>query len=175
MKHCGGCNKDKPIESFGKDKHRSDGLTSQCKLCRNKRCSEYRKEHPDFIKHLNKMSVARRKEYYADPVRKRKYKNLELKRTYNITIEKYENLFQKQNGLCAICFKPELSPKNSYMAVDHDHSCCSGQKSCGKCVRKLLCNFCNRALGLFCDDISIVEKALIYLKEHKDAYITNIA
>lgn len=159
-KHCGGCNKDKPLESFGKDKHRNDGLTSQCKLCRNKRCSVYRKEHPDFIKHLNKKNTERRKIYYSDPIKKRKYKNLELIRTFGITLDEYETLFEKQQGVCAICKKPELGTRNNYLAVDHNHTT-------GK-VRGLLCNFCNRALGLFCDDLYNLASAIEYLKEHID-------
>lgn len=47
--------------------------------------------------------------------------------------------------------------------VDHDHSCCPGQGTCGKCVRGLLCRACNRAIGSFSEDRENIRRALAYL------------
>ena len=60
---------------------------------------------------------------------------------------------------CEICGKivPALD-------VDHDHDCCpANKKSCGQCVRGFLCGDCNRALGLFRDDVESLKKAVAYL------------
>lgn len=75
-----------------------------------------------------------------------------LRRQFNITIEQYEDMLESQNGVCAICSQPETkrhptSGDTQRLAVDHDHTCCSGEKSCGKCVRGLLCARCNQTLG----------------------------
>lgn len=60
---------------------------------------------------------------------------------------------------CQICGK--VSP---VLDVDHDHDCCPGNKrSCGQCVRGFLCGDCNRAIGLFRDDVDAMKKAVAYL------------
>jgi hypothetical protein len=55
---------------------------------------------------------------------------------------------------------PELVPH-----VDHDHTCCPGKKSCGKCIRGFLCRACNSFIGLAKDNITTLENAVKYLKE----------
>lgn len=90
---------------------------------------------------------------------------------YNLTIEEYENKLRKQNYQCEIC-KDVVSTQNSAVTsglrVDHDHACCSGTgKSCGNCLRGLLCNNCNTVLGFFSDDIERFESAIEYLKKYQ--------
>jgi hypothetical protein len=33
--------------------------------------------------------------------------------------------------------------------IDHDHACCPGKRSCGRCLRGLLHRTCNVAVGYF--------------------------
>lgn len=40
IKRCNGCDTDKPLEDFGKDKHKKYGRTSECKSCRKERSRE---------------------------------------------------------------------------------------------------------------------------------------
>lgn len=81
-------------------------------------------------------------------------------RDHGLTVEQFEELTEKQSGLCAICGEP---PTREFLDIDHDHGCCPTAFSCGYCVRGLLCQKCNGALGLFRDDPRILVKALGYL------------
>lgn len=48
--------------------------------------------------------------------------------------------------------------------VDHDHSCCPGERSCGKCVRGLLDQKCNTMIGMARDNVATLTRAQIYLE-----------
>jgi len=71
-----------------------------------------------------------------------------------------------QNGLCAICQKPEkyksANPQSLgqllSLAVDHDHN--------RNHVRALLCMACNKGLGCFEEDILRLQAAIEYIKKH---------
>lgn len=82
--------------------------------------------------------------------------------TYNITAEQYEAIYLAQGSKCAICQRATGATRK--LAVDHDHSCCAGPTSCGKCVRSLLCKPCNRMLGHMRDDPEMAERAADYLR-----------
>jgi hypothetical protein len=78
-----------------------------------------------------------------------------------LTLDSYNALLQKQGGVCAIC---KQAPGKKRMAIDHDHKCCPGDRSCGFCVRGLLHDVCNRALGMFQDDVKRLAAAIEYLR-----------
>jgi len=75
---------------------------------------------------------------------------------YDMTNEDYDIMSAKQNGGCAICGGPPTSGRWKRFAVDHDHAT-------GK-VRGLLCECCNRAIGLLKDDPKTLRVAADYLE-----------
>jgi hypothetical protein len=81
------------------------------------------------------------------------------KRTFGLSPEDFEKMKQNQGDRCAIC----SSVFSSTPHIDHNHACCTGKKSCGKCIRGLLCHHCNAGLGNFRDDIQRLDKAIQYL------------
>jgi len=81
---------------------------------------------------------------------------------YGLTRDQYVDLEKSQNNVCKICGESETKRKR--LSVDHDHSCCSGISSCGKCIRGLLCSRCNMVLGQVNDDKNLLEKMIKYLQ-----------
>lgn len=146
IKNCPKCKKDLQVSSFNKS-NRRDGYQTYCRECHNSIQRDKYLNDP-MAKVKRQIRAGRRKE--RDPLVQRK---AELKRLYGITLEDYVEMFDNQNGVCAIC-KEECKTKNS-LSVDHDHQT-------GK-VRGLLCNSCNGGLGLFKDNINILRKAIEYL------------
>lgn len=90
----------------------------------------------------------------------------DLYRKYNLTEERFAGMLEAQGGGCAICKSPEPGGPHGRFCVDHDHACCPGQGSCGKCVRGILCTRCNSGLGFFRDNVAHMERAAVYLMEH---------
>ena len=84
----------------------------------------------------------------ADPTM---VKRSHVKMKYGLTWDRYQAMLAAQKGVCAICKQPETWKRKTTkvwaLSVDHDHRCCAGPTSCGKCVRGLLCRRCNAVLG----------------------------
>lgn len=86
---------------------------------------------------------------------------------YGLTDGAYWALYEAQDGRCAICRRAQGNPTGRKgkrnLAVDHDHSCCAGKTSCGKCVRGLVCGPCNDVLAHFRDDPDLFARGAAYL------------
>lgn len=90
----------------------------------------------------------------------RKVKHVET--TYSLTAEQYDALYAFQGGRCALCRRATGASKR--LTVDHDHACCIGPKSCGRCVRGLVCSTCNDVLAHFRDSPAAFELGKAYLE-----------
>ena len=80
-----------------------------------------------------------------------------------------------QKDSCAICGAKEQPPPQKRLSVDHDHSCCPGDKVCGKCIRGLLCSSCNLGLGMFADDPERLRTAADYVELSREHNKSNLA
>lgn len=85
-----------------------------------------------------------------------------IQRYYSLSPEQYTKILAAQNGVCGICELPCSTWER--LSVDHNHDCCPGKTSCGKCVRGLLCHLCNASMGGFKNDPILLERAVEWSK-----------
>jgi hypothetical protein len=96
----------------------------------------------------------------ADKTDKAYTRETHVKRKYGMTIDQYNEMFEAQNGLCAIC-SYKFGQKQGDCYVDHCHAT--------KIVRGLLCQQCNSAIGHAKDDPSVLLKAARYVSAFASA------
>lgn len=159
MRTCRDCKQDLPLEAFQKYWHKNVQdyrYTLRCKPCRG----THRRGRRDGYDKRN----AKRNELYRTDAEYR----AEIKRRgsiyrYGVDIEE---LLAGQGGLCALCGTDDALGKG--WMVDHDHKCCPGTKTCGKCTRGVLCAPCNLGLGQFGDDANRLMSAAAYLLQNEN-------
>jgi hypothetical protein len=160
-KTCNSCQETKTIDQFYKSnsQYLKFGVDYYCKYCRNgnslkshrggnkKGCSVEGCKKSHYAKTWCRMHYARvERNGKIEPKNKnqkdldRKAYNLRVK--YLMTLEEFN--LRSING-CELCGdKPERT-----LHVDHDHKCCNVEITCGKCVRGVLCNRCNKAVDKY--------------------------
>jgi hypothetical protein len=93
-------------------------------------------------------------------------KRVVTRRKHGMTREEREATAAAQGG-CLICRRTQ--PGGKGWVMDHDHSCCPGERSCPKCRRGLLCQWCNTALGYAMDNPEILRRMADYLERHRES------
>lgn len=113
-----------------------------CKPCRKLSIKKWKVDHPDKTKkswnHANWKKQA-----------------IISKEGQPFTTIDFDRLYQIQQGRCSICNKHQselMRPLN----VDHNHET--------KICRGLLCDNCNKGIGLLGDSVTILESGIKYLK-----------
>lgn len=161
LKRCTRCREELPHEKFNRSSSRYDGRGYMCKECNRRILVQHRKRRRE-----NGATAAynHRTEY------ERWAKS--MWRRFGLSAQQYEAMHAKQNGLCAICRRPErerpapiritvtdeiIKAKRltKRLAVDHDHVT-------GK-VRALLCAKCNQLTGWIEKNRRLVERCCEYL------------
>lgn len=94
------------------------------------------------------------------------HRGRDFKRNYGIDFAEYQRMLLEQKGVCAICDNPETKVESGtirLLSVDHDHTT--------NAVRGLLCANCNLAIGYACDDVTVLQKAIAYLRKHNQSNV----
>lgn len=118
--------------------------------------AEYKRQHYLDNKESYHARVAAWRTANFDQVARTK-RNARLKRVYGITAVEYDQILERQGFCCAIC-RSDSNEEGWSFAVDHCHD--------SFIIRGLLCNRCNRGLGLFKDDPDILRLAITYLEQN---------
>lgn len=141
-KICNKCGTEKDLNLFAKGSSYKDGRRNVCKKCHSDYMVDYYKNNDEQRKIKNKINSVTRPTW----------------RRHKITEEQFNKMLYMYDKKCHAC------KTNDAVNIDHDHNCCAGGFSCGKCVRGILCHHCNSALGFVRDSEDTLNKLIKYLK-----------
>ncbi len=158
MKACTKCGETKPLSKFPTEKRAKDGRRSQCTKCRYEARKAVKTE-ADLAKQRDYQRMWWEKNKH---LKKAQMRDNHLLTRYKMNQAQFDEMLAAQGGVCLLCGSDDPQGKN--WQVDHDHSCCEGSRTCGKCIRGLLCAPCNTGLGSFKDDPDLLRKAIHYLE-----------
>lgn len=171
-KQCSRCKQSLPATRFAKDRYAPSGLQTYCKDCLSAIYQERKatiQAGPVIEKHCPKCKLTLAADCFASSPNSndglkawcRECSSLhQIERIYKITPDRYREMIK--DG-CQICGSSDK------LHVDHDHSCCVGgssKKTCGLCVRGILCERCNHGIGNFRDSPETMIAAVAYLRDY---------
>lgn len=144
IKTCTRCGESKVLTQFSLSRRATETRNAVyrpwCKECQAAAARQWFRDHPE------RQFAARRAS--------------SLRTFYRMTVEEYDTLLAAQGYVCAICGQDEPAAhgrtgKKFLLSVDHDHT--TGR------VRGLLCQKCNRAIGMLGDNPALLQRAIDYL------------
>lgn len=152
-KRCKDCKQTKLLDEFHKHNTSKDGHSGRCKTCATAHSKRWYQKN---------------RESKLEELRGDKSRNAHYMRRYKLTLEDYILMSVGQNHICANpnCNAEAEEQRSGNLFVDHDRACCPSENTCGKCVRGLLCDSCNKALGFLNDDLDKIKGLIMYLEEY---------
>jgi hypothetical protein len=123
--------------------HSRNGYENECKTCRVAGTAEWRRLNPV-------RALAQRRAHYAN--NRPRYKDNALRWKHGISLGTYQQMSEQQGHVCAICSE---KPHDGILRVDHNQG--TGE------IRGLLCDTCNRGIGLLKDNTDVLRSAVDYL------------
>lgn len=162
---CRKCGQSFPLSEFYRDSRYSGGVNPRCRSCKAADARAYHHRYHEQNKARLRDRARARVEQMTDAERKQLRRKARLS-SHGVSVEWYESVLARQGGGCSICGTLTPHAKHPSFYVDHDHNCCPGSTGCAICVRGLLCDDCNVALGRFKDSPELLSNAIRYLEAH---------
>jgi hypothetical protein len=165
-KRCIRCGEEKALSEFTFHNRNKGQHRNFCHECEKEWIRQYHKssqgkeKRKEWVQGNREKIEEYRLLYKQDEIKQEKSKIYHrarwLKENFNMTVDDYMAMYEKQNGQCAICGSDSASNgRRKNFCVDHSHST-------GK-VRGLLCHSCNVSIGLMKDSPSLLRQAADYL------------
>ncbi len=151
IKRCSKCKEAKPKAEFGLHKSAADGLQYYCKKCAVLAVTASRKKDPSS--HRQASLVWER----ANLTVEQKADN-NLFHKLGLKPGSYAQMYDAQEGRCAICETTNPGKGSRRFHVDHCHDTDK--------VRALLCSCCNTGIGQLKHDVKLLLRAIEYLNTH---------
>jgi hypothetical protein len=166
QKYCKLCDSTKKVAEFyvTKTGPHAGRIATYCKACCSKRAFAYYNDKREQRKEIQR-------NWYYDQVKKDPLHSVKMKmRKWEIKLGLpsgwYERMFAEQNGVCAICGKPEgkngtrkyFNADRRRLAIDHCHT--------RNIPRGLLCMSCNTKLAVL-ENAEFVAQARAYLTQYQ--------
>lgn len=176
-KRCAICKLAKPLDEFRKRSQGRNGRGAWCNDCCAERSHQYRLDNLEHCRKQGRDGHKRRRfgdpDYYRNNHAREAegdpdyYRRNGLRSNFRMTLEEFEARVTAQGGVCAVCCKPPRPGRR--LEVDHDHDCCPGSRSCGECIRDLLCSGCNGGTGIV-DNPELLRKKAAYLLDWRERH-----
>lgn len=136
MRYCIDCGAEFP--------KRNPNTRTTCPECSRKRNQKCWEENKDTYNE-------RRRENEAE--KKQRWQDMRKARTYNLTLEQVQ---EYKHLPCEVCGKPASENRDGVTVFDHNHE--TGE------FRGMLCNDCNRSLGMMKDSPELLRKLANYVE-----------
>lgn len=161
---CNKCEVEQSIDEFHRDSRYKNGIVLRCRSCKAADARAYHYRYYEKNKAKMRDKYAARMAAMA-PEEKQLVRRKAKLSAHGVSLEWYESALKAQNYGCAICGTTD--PGKPSFSVDHDHNCCPGTNGCAICVRGLLCDPCNNAIGRMQDDPARLRAAADYLERQQ--------
>lgn len=142
---CYRCDRTLPLESFNRMSKKKSGHRGECREC----------QRIDRLRYMAEVDPTE----HAERRRASKYRQ-----RFRKSLAEVEAIFAEADYSCEACGTHRDDTHNGTLVLDHNHACCSGEYTCGKCIRGVLCTKCNLGLGALEDSIEKLRRLLTYME-----------